>query len=200
MGQKVVLKPLSPIERGEKKNEMKTKKIKEKEKEKNEKSKRVRENKAIKVDSGLLQKVRKIRESTKSGKSKNEDKRKESLLVSHKEVKMVLLAKREPLFFMPTNMLLNAYSPLISLPIGFGALLEEFNDVFPKEMPHVLPPLRCIKHYIELTLGGTLPNRVAYRMNLKESKEIQKKLASWLRESMSPCAIPMIFVPKKDGT
>ncbi|RDY06534.1 hypothetical protein CR513_09468, partial [Mucuna pruriens] len=111
-------------------------------------------------------KIYKRKGNHKSGKNKKEEKRKESLLVSYKEVKRVLLAKREPLLLITSNMTLKASSPLISF--GFVAFLEEFKD-----LTHELPPLRGIKHHINLTLGATLPNRAAYRTNPKESKEIQ---------------------------
>ncbi|RDY08930.1 hypothetical protein CR513_06788, partial [Mucuna pruriens] len=75
----------------------------------------------------------------------------------------------------PINMCLNVSYPLIELPTGFSSLLEEFKDVFPKEVPHRLPPLRGIEHHIGLTLGATLPNGTAYRTNSKESKEIQNQ-------------------------
>ncbi|RDX79660.1 hypothetical protein CR513_39892, partial [Mucuna pruriens] len=157
----------------ERKMKVKTEMSKKKEKEeKSEKRKSVRENKATKSE-----KNKRGKKSIKSGKSKKEEKRKESLLVSHREVKRVLLAKRELLFFMSTNILLNASSPLIYLPIGVGALLEELKDVFSK----------CL---MDLTLGATLLNGTAYRTNSEESKEIQKQVdqfmeKGWVRESMS---------------
>ncbi|RDX65766.1 hypothetical protein CR513_55549, partial [Mucuna pruriens] len=51
----------------------------------------------------------------------------------------------------------------------------------------------------------TLPNRAIYRTNPEESKEIQKQVGKlmkkgWVRKSMSPCAMPVILVPKKDDT
>ncbi|KAL0284018.1 UNVERIFIED_CONTAM: Transposon Ty3-G Gag-Pol polyprotein [Sesamum radiatum] len=53
--------------------------------------------------------------------------------------------------------------------------------------------------------GASLPNRPAYRTNLEESKEIQRQIQEWMtkayvRESLSPCAVPVLLVPKKDGT
>jgi hypothetical protein len=37
-------------------------------------------------------------------------------------------------------------------------LLEEFAYVFPKELPKGLPPIRGIKHQIDLVPGASLPN------------------------------------------
>ncbi|RDX76686.1 hypothetical protein CR513_43298, partial [Mucuna pruriens] len=66
------------------------------------------------------------------------------------------------------------------------------------EVPRGLPPLRGIEHQIELIPGCPIPNRPTYRTNLEETKEIQKQ--GFVRESLSPCFVPVILVPKKDGT
>jgi hypothetical protein len=60
-----------------------------------------------------------------------------------------------------------------SLPSAVTNLLQEYKDVFPTEIPPGLPPLRGIEHQIDLILGATLPNCVAYRTNPEETKEIQ---------------------------
>jgi hypothetical protein len=82
---------------------------------------------------------------------------------------------------------------------------KEFKDVFPAEVPSGLPHLRGIEHKIDLILQATLPNRVAYRTNSEEAKEIQWQIQElldhkYVRESLSPCAIPVILVPKKNAT
>ncbi|RDY09735.1 hypothetical protein CR513_05860, partial [Mucuna pruriens] len=125
--------------------------------------------------------------------------------MSKKEVKMVLLARRKPLFLMPTKICLSVSSLLNAFPTKFDSLLEEFKDVFPKEVPYGLTPLRSIEHHIDLTLGATLPNKSAYNTNLEEAKEIQHQLGKliekgWVRESVSPYAMLVILLPKKDGT
>jgi hypothetical protein len=58
------------------------------------------------------------------------------------------------------------------LPHAITNLLQEFKDVFPAEIPLGLPPLRGIEHQIDLISGMTLPNRVEYRTNPEETKEI----------------------------
>ncbi|XP_073525656.1 uncharacterized protein [Phyllobates terribilis] len=71
-------------------------------------------------------------------------------------------------------------NPRSSLPHAIQLLLHEFRDVFPDEIPAGLPPIRGIEHHIDLIPGATLPNRPAYRMNPKESQEIQtQKDESW---------------------
>ena len=72
-------------------------------------------------------------------------------------------------------------------------------------MPPGLPPIRGIEHQIDLIHGASLPNRVPYRTNPEETKEIQRQIQELLdkghiRESLSPCAVPIILVPKKDGS
>ncbi|RDY13681.1 hypothetical protein CR513_01361, partial [Mucuna pruriens] len=136
------------------------------------------------------------KELTISGKSKKKDEeRKESLLIGPREVRRVLLAKREPLFALPNNKILNAYSSLNALPVGVQDLLV-FQDVFPKDYR--------TSHRL-FTLGANLPNRDAYKTNLEEAKEIQKQVGKliekgWVRKSMSPCVMLVILMPKKDGT
>nr|GMD66171.1 Transposon Ty3-I Gag-Pol polyprotein [Ipomoea batatas] len=82
---------------------------------------------------------------------------------------------------------------------------NEFGDVFPKELPKGLPPLRGIEHHIHLVPGAPIPNCPAYRCSPEETKEIQRQVEELLakgqiRESLSPCAVPVLLVPKKDGT
>jgi len=47
--------------------------------------------------------------------------------------------------------------------------LQEFKDVFSKEIPHGLPPSRGIEHQIDLLPGASLPNRPAYKSNPQET-------------------------------
>jgi hypothetical protein len=65
--------------------------------------------------------------------------------------------------------------------------------------------LRGIEHQIDLIPGTTLPNCAANRTNLEETKEILRYVQElldhgYVRESLSSCAVPVILVPKKNGT
>ena len=76
---------------------------------------------------------------------------------------------------------------------------------FPEKVPHGLPPIRGIEYQIDFVLCSSIPNRPAYRSNLEETKELQRQVEEllekgYVRESLSPCAVPVILVPKKDGT
>ncbi|GKV07016.1 hypothetical protein SLEP1_g18829 [Rubroshorea leprosula] len=82
---------------------------------------------------------------------------------------------------------------------------KDFKDVFPEDIPNGLPPIRGIEHQIDFIPGATISNQPAYRSNPNETKELQKQVEELMkkghvRESMSPCAVPVLPVPKKDGT
>jgi hypothetical protein len=97
------------------------------------------------------------------------------------------------------------YNNNTPLSLGVFTILQEFNDAFPGEVAIGLPPLHGIEHQIDLIPGATLPNRTPYRTNPDETKEIKKQVQAlldkgYIRVSLSPCVIPVILVPKKDGT
>ncbi|XP_057246739.1 uncharacterized protein LOC130589486 [Beta vulgaris subsp. vulgaris] len=84
-------------------------------------------------------------------------------------------------------------------------LLKEFADVFPEELPQGLPPLRGIEHDIDLIPGAPLPNKPAYRCDSVASGELQRQIEDliekgYVKESMRPCVMPTLLVPKKDCT
>ncbi|PKI54890.1 hypothetical protein CRG98_024721 [Punica granatum] len=58
---------------------------------------------------------------------------------------------------------------------------QEYDDVFPEETPHGLPPIRGIEHQIDFVPGATIPNRPAYRSNPEETKELQRQVSDDLR-------------------
>ena len=91
------------------------------------------------------------------------------------------------------------------IPPELRTLLDQYRDVFPEELPPGLPPMRGIEHQIDLIPGASLPNKPAYRTNPKETKELQRQVEElmtrgYVRESLSPCAVPTLLVPKKDGS
>ncbi|XP_019241058.1 PREDICTED: uncharacterized protein LOC109221054, partial [Nicotiana attenuata] len=94
---------------------------------------------------------------------------------------------------------------LSTLPSSISSLLQDFEDVFPDELPKELPPLRGIEHQIDFVPESQLPNQAAYRSNPEAINELHKQVEELLemgfvRESLSPCTVPVILVLKKDGS
>ncbi|GJS78813.1 gag-pol polyprotein [Tanacetum coccineum] len=80
------------------------------------------------------------------------------------------------------------------VPHEVKAILDDFADVVPDELPPGLPPMRDIQHCIDFVPGAVIPHKVAYRMNPKEHEELQRQVREllekgYIRESMSPCAV-----------
>jgi hypothetical protein len=96
-------------------------------------------------------------------------------------------------------------APSLDIPSVVANLLQEYANAFPKDLPPGLPPLRGIEHQIDLIPSAQLPNRAPYRTNPNETKEIQRQVQAlldkgYIRESLSPCLVPVLLVPKKDGS
>ena len=88
---------------------------------------------------------------------------------------------------------------------GYPAFLQEFATLFPAELPASLPPNRSVQHFIDFIPGSTLPNLPHYRLNPAQAAELQRQVddllsRGFIRESHSPCAVPALLAPKKDGT
>jgi hypothetical protein len=84
------------------------------------------------------------------------------------------------------------------LPLTITNLLQEFKDVFPAKIPPGLPPLRGIEHQIDLIPGATLPNRADIGPFWKRLCKFSDKSKNFW--TLSTCAVPVILVPKKNGT
>ena len=89
-------------------------------------------------------------------------------------------------------------------PMQVQELLNEFSDVFPKDLPAGLPPQRQLDHKIELVPGAEPPHRAPYRMSPQGLDELKKQLRDltekgYIQPSVSPFGAPVLFVPKKDG-
>ena len=114
-----------------------------------------------------------------------------------KEVKRVLLARKPIYLLMSHDYYLSSIAS--SFPLGVEELLKKFGDVFPKDPPHGLPPLRGIEHQIDLMPRVSIPNSSSYRSNLEGRKESQRQVESlmekgWVRKSLSPCDMLIVMV------
>ena len=83
-------------------------------------------------------------------------------------------------------------------------VIKEFPDVFPEELPG-LPLEREVDMSIEVVQGMTPISKAPYRMAPTELKELKTQLQEMLdkgfvRPSVSPCGVPVLFIKKKDGT
>jgi len=83
-------------------------------------------------------------------------------------------------------------------------LLREFDGVFSKERLIGVPPSRGILHQIDLVLEASLPNIPAYITNPEHTKNIESQVQEllekgWVQKIISPCVVPVLLVPGKDG-
>uniref|UniRef100_A0A3Q7G8L3 Reverse transcriptase domain-containing protein n=1 Tax=Solanum lycopersicum TaxID=4081 RepID=A0A3Q7G8L3_SOLLC len=69
-------------------------------------------------------------------------------------------------------------APLTTYQVSEDYLVmkEEYDELFPYEMPTGLPPLRGIEHQIDFIPGSQIPNRPAYRSNPAETKELSRQV------------------------
>jgi hypothetical protein len=144
-------------------------------------------------------------EREKENQSSALERKQKNLYAKVSEIKRAMFSKQPMISLLCKEALLNTNELDLALPSSIVSLLQEYEDVFPEETPHGLPPIRGIEHQIDFVPSATIPNRPAYRSNPEETKELQWQVSELLerghvRESMSPCAVPVLLVPKKDGT
>jgi Reverse transcriptase (RNA-dependent DNA polymerase)/RNase H-like domain found in reverse transcriptase/Integrase zinc binding domain/Retroviral aspartyl protease/Chromo (CHRromatin Organisation MOdifier) domain len=91
----------------------------------------------------------------------------------------------------------------VEIPKPLMPLLNEYQDVFPAEMPKGLPPARQTGHTIELIEGAKPMFRPLYRLSPFEHEEVRTQITDlldkgWIEPSSSPFGAPILFVQKKD--
>jgi hypothetical protein len=90
------------------------------------------------------------------------------------------------------------------LPEEVHELLDNFADIVLDELPKSLSPIRSISHHIDLIPGASLPNKESYILTPRENEEVKNQVHELLdkglvRESLSPCVVPTVLSPNKDG-
>jgi len=127
------------------------------------------------------------------------------MLATKSELREVRKNPNQVLFVLVCKDVLISPNDITSLSSVVSSLLQEYKDVFLEEILAGLPLIRGIEHQIDLIPGAALPNCPPYRTNPEETKEIQRQVQELLDkgfvcESLSPCVVPVILVPKKDGS
>lgn len=84
------------------------------------------------------------------------------------------------------------------------AILDDFQDVFPEDLPSGLPPDRGIEHQIVTDPTNKPIRRAPYRLSIAEEEEVKARISEllakgYIRPSCSPWAAPVLFVRKKDS-
>ncbi|GAB2279375.1 hypothetical protein Dimus_039348 [Dionaea muscipula] len=196
-GRSIILRPLTPQQvhddqqmmQEESKRENEKKREMEKKSEKNKKESEAKEKKKAKESSEGVIKIE----------------RKKNCFAKAKEMRQALFFNRPMMVLLYKEAFLNTNELNSSLPSVVVSLLQEYDDVFLDENPVGLPPIRGIEHQIDFVPGASIPNRPSYRSNPEEAKELQHQVGEllekgYVRESMSLCVVPVILVPKKDGS
>nr|GFA28762.1 reverse transcriptase [Tanacetum cinerariifolium] len=76
--------------------------------------------------------------------------------------------KSEPCYLAVTRLETDEGSSKVEVPKVIERVLDEFEDVMPKEFPKKLPPRRKVDHTIELESGSKPPAKAPYRMSPPE--------------------------------
>nr|GEU73617.1 RNA-directed DNA polymerase [Tanacetum cinerariifolium] len=71
------------------------------------------------------------------------------------------------------------------LPDVLLLLLDQFQCIFPNEIPAGLPLMRNVQHCIDLVQRATLPNKTAYQMNPTKNVKLQKQVDELLKKGMT---------------
>jgi hypothetical protein len=127
------------------------------------------------------------------------------LLMSGKELLKEVKKKEDTQFILVRKPIIVLNNTRIDdLPEEIQELLEEFVDIVVYELPCSLPHLRSIIHHIDLIPGASFPNKTMYQLMPRENEEVKRQVQDLMDtgliwEILSPCAVPIVFSPKKDG-
>ena len=92
------------------------------------------------------------------------------------------------------------------MPKSIKAILLDYKDIFPIDLPPGLPPVR-MGHEFMIELEDDTPpiHRPMYKLSPLELEEARKQIQyvlehGYIRPSISPYGVSVLFAPKEDGT
>ena len=97
------------------------------------------------------------------------------------------------------------FGVLLACSKGIGyTVVCEYPDVFPKDLPGILPHQE-VEFLIDLVPGSGPTSKALYRMAPAELRELSKQLQElldkgFIRPSVFPWGAPVLFVKRKDGS
>jgi hypothetical protein len=123
---------------------------------------------------------------------------KEILSEFNKEQEMQFVVVRKPKFILTST-------SMDYLPEEIQEWLNFFVEIVVDELPLSFPPIRSIIHHIYLILGAIIPKKETYRLTPQENEQVKKQVQDLMdkglvKEILSPCAVPTVLSPKKNGS
>ena len=134
---------------------------------------------------------------------KEEARKSRTLLLEGKEF-LQQLSKEELSYSIVCKPIGNIETNLLDLLVEIQDMLSEFGNIIVDDLPNELPLIRNISHHMDFIPRMILHNKASYKMTHQENEEIRKHVQELLdkgliRESLSPCAVPKVLTPNKDG-
>ena len=91
------------------------------------------------------------------------------------------------------------------VPEEVEPILDRYKEIIADGIPRSPPPMREISHCIDLIPGSTLPNKLAYKLIPQKNEVMARKIEELLEDGLigkiiSPCVVPIVLAPKKEGS